>query len=53
MMIASGNMPEFPAPGFTSISATHADVTTMMPPPTSFRMLESGERVLETNVDGF
>lgn len=56
MMMASGKMPAFPAPGFVSISATHTDITTMMPPPTFTRMLEEGEseeRVLETKVDGF
>jgi len=56
-MIESGTMPAFPAPGFTLFSATHADITTMMPPPTFARVLEEGEseneRILETNVDGF
>jgi hypothetical protein len=45
-MISSGSMPVYPAPGFSSVTTTHVDITTMMTT-TSFsnrmRMLESGE----------
>lgn len=45
-MISSGTMPEYPEPGFTSISPTHVDVTTMVTTSAIFnrmRMLESDE----------
>jgi hypothetical protein len=42
-MITDGTMPEFPLPGFTSISSTHVDITTMVTVAainTRLRMLE-------------
>jgi len=44
-MISDGSMPEYPAPGFTSISATHVDITSMMTPGSVRR------RMLEESVE--
>lgn len=44
-MISDGSMPEYPAPGFTSISTTHVDITSMVTPTTIRR------RMLEQSVE--